>query len=60
MHCEWVYFMYDSTAVHMKKRMASRNELILQEKTELTNELECRLTDIYIRRFKKNEILYWN
>jgi hypothetical protein len=36
--------MYDSRSVRMKKEMTSRE----QEKIELINELEFRLSDIYI------------
>jgi hypothetical protein len=40
--------MYGSTAVRMQKKMTSRYRLTLQERIKLSNELECRLTDIYM------------
>jgi hypothetical protein len=36
--------MYDSTVVRIKKRIISRNELTFEEKIELINRLESRLT----------------
>jgi hypothetical protein len=58
--------MNDLTAVHVKKSMTPRHELILEEKIEL----EYRLTGLYIiskakghnnrRFFFKKKILYCN
>jgi hypothetical protein len=47
--------MDDLTTLHVKKRMTSRHEITLQEKNELSNELEFRLTDIYINSKAKRQ-----